>query len=89
MFAIQNFDPSEDILDFGSLSVSDVLIEEVGADLLITVQDNGGHGYLFENLQAEDLSISNLMAADWNTVIMDNGGIAEQLQALGNADLLL
>ena len=89
MFAVQNFDPSEDILDFGSLSASDIQIEEMGSDLLITVLNNGGHGYLFEDLQAEDLSLANLSAAGWNNIVLDNGGIAAQLEALGNADLLM
>lgn len=89
MFAIQNFDPAEDILDFGTLGASDIQIEEAGSDLLIAVQNNGGHGYLLQNLQAEDLSIANLTAANWNPVVTDAGGIADQLEALGNGDLLL
>ena len=89
MFAVQNFDPAEDILDFGSLSASDVTIEEA-------VRRSSDHGreqwrsrYLLEGLQAEDLSIANLTAANWNAVITDTGGIADQLAALGNADLLM
>jgi len=89
VFAVQNFNPAEDILHFGSLSASDVTLEETGGDLLITVENNGGHGYLLEGLQAEDLSIANLTAANWNSVVTDSGGIADQLASLGNADLLM
>ena len=64
-------------------------MDEVGDDLLITVLNNGGHGYLVQDLQAEDLSLANLTAAQWNSVISETGGIAEQLQGLGNIDLLI
>jgi hypothetical protein len=87
-FAVKAFNPAEDSINFNGLSASDVLIEEVGADLRISVANNGGHSYLLEGLQAEDLAIANLAAADWNSVITDAGGVGDQLEALGNTDLL-
>jgi len=89
VFAVRNFNPSEDILDFGSLSASDIEIKETGSDLLIAVRNNGGHGYLLEDLQAEDLTIASLTAAGWNAVVTGDGGIADQLQALGSGDMLM
>lgn len=87
-FAVKAFNPAEDSLNFTGLPASDVRIEEVGADLKITVENNGGHSLLLEGLQAEDLSIANLAAADWNQVVTDTGGVLDQLEALGNNDVL-
>ncbi|WP_168206347.1 hypothetical protein [Labrenzia sp. PHM005] len=87
--SVLNFDASEDLLDFSSLSANDISLQEIGTDLTITVQNNGGHTYVLENIQAEDLSLANLTAADWNTVVSDAGGVADQLRALGNTDFLL
>ena len=87
--SIQNFDASEDVLDFTGLGVGSVTLAEVGSDLTITVENNGGHSYILEGVQAEDLSLANLTANSWNSVVTDAGGIADQLQALGNTDFLL
>ncbi|WP_090302281.1 hypothetical protein [Ensifer sp. YR511] len=85
MTTVEDFDPSKDLLNFGSLPGADVLIEEVGPDLRITVKNNGGSGYLLKGVQAEDLSAANLTAPDWNPVVTQSGGIADQLRALGAA----
>lgn len=86
MVTVDDFDPSEDRLDFGGLPGADVLIEEVGPDLRITVKNNGGRAYLLRDVQAEDLSLANLTAAHWNPVVTQTGGIADQLRALGAAN---
>ena len=56
---------------------------------ILSIQNNGGHNYVLEGVQAEDLSLANLTAAEWNTVVADAGGVADQLRALGNTDFLL
>ncbi len=87
--AYSNFDPARDMLDFTNLSAKAISIEEVGEDLLITVIDNGGHSYLFEDLQAEDLSIDNITAHSWNNSVIDSDdGVAAQLQSLGATDMI-
>ena len=80
---VDDFNPAEDRIDFGSLPGADVLIEEVGSDLRITIKNNGGSGYLLRGVRAEDLSIENVTAAEWNPVLTQNGGIGDQLRALG------
>ncbi len=86
---VPDFDPGEDILDFGALAPEDVLITEQGADLVIAVLNNGGHSYTLEDLQAEDLSRANLQAATWNGVIDAPGGVVEQLALMGYDDMAL
>ncbi|WP_299473499.1 hypothetical protein [uncultured Roseibium sp.] len=88
-FAVKAFNPAEDVINFSSLSASDVVIEETGSDLKISVNNNGGHAYVLEGIQAEDLSIANLTAANWNSVISEAGGVTEQLESLGAADQLI
>ena len=85
---IAGFDPAEDVFDFGNLGADAVQITEEGDDLLITVLDNGGHSYLFTDLQAEDLSAANLAAAEWSNVLTAENGVQDQLTALG-ADLFI
>ncbi|WP_421984118.1 hypothetical protein [Roseibium sp.] len=87
-FAVKAFNPAEDSLNFSSLGASDISISEVADGLQITVENNGGHSLLLEGVQAEDLSLANLTAAGWNTVVTDPGGVADQLESLGNTDLL-
>lgn len=87
-FAVKAFNPAEDSLNFSSLGASDISIKELSEGLQITVENNGGHSLLLEGVQAEDLSLSNLRAAGWNTVITDAGGVADQLESLGNSDLI-
>ncbi|WP_306142981.1 hypothetical protein [Roseibium sp. MMSF_3412] len=87
-FAVKAFNPAEDSLNFSSLGASDVSLKETTEGLHITVENNGGHSLLLEGVQAEDLSAANLTAADWNTVVTDPGGVADQLESLGNSELL-
>ncbi len=82
--SIANFDPSEDSFDFGALSAELVSISEQGGDLVIGVENNGGHRYLVEGIQAEDLSQAKVSAPDWNSVLTAPGGVYDQLTALGN-----
>jgi len=82
---VSNFSPSEDVLDFGTLSAGSVDLSEVDGDLHIEVLGNGGHTYVIENVQAEDLMLANLAAADWNEAVLeDPNGVIEQLGILGN-----
>jgi len=84
---IADFDPSEDVFDFGSLPPQDISVTEVEGDLLFEVLRNGGHTYVVRDIQAEDLSADNLAAPGWNGVLDDPGGIFDQLAALGNQDI--
>ncbi|WP_421723385.1 hypothetical protein [Bauldia sp.] len=85
---IADFAASEDVLDFGALPANTVAISEVDGDLLIEVLNNGGHVYVVEDVQAEDLTAANLSAPDWNSVLTASGGVYDQLTALGAEDLL-
>lgn len=84
---IADFDPSEDVFDFGSLPPQDISVTEVEGDLLFEVLRNGGHTYVVRDVQAEDLNADNLAAPGWNGVLEDPGGIFDQLTALGNQDI--
>jgi hypothetical protein len=85
---VSGFSPSEDVLDFGALSAKGVQISEANGDLLIEVVGNGGHTYVIENVQAEDLTLANLSAPSWNDgVLDDHGGVVDQLIALGYDDI--
>jgi len=85
---VSGFSPSEDVLDFGALSAKGVHISEANGDLLIEVVGNGGHTYVIENVQAEDLTLANLSAPSWNDgVLDDHGGVVDQLIALGYDDI--
>ncbi|PHQ71641.1 MAG: hypothetical protein COB93_02835 [Sneathiella sp.] len=84
---ISGFDASEDILDFGSLSAKQLSISEVNDALMIEVLDNGGHTYVIENTQAENLTADNFIAAGWNYgVLEDEDGVFDQLISLGSQD---
>lgn len=82
---ISDFDISEDVLDFGSLPAALVSITESDEDLIIEVLGNGGHTYVLESIQAEDLSLANLEAPDWNENVLDQ--VVDQLEALGNENI--
>ncbi|MEO4041879.1 hypothetical protein AAFN47_09775 [Hoeflea sp. CAU 1731] len=82
---ISDFDISEDVLDFGSLPAALVSITESDEDLMIEVIGNGGHTYVLENIQAEDLSLANLEAPDWNENVLEQ--VVDQLEALGNDNI--
>ncbi|PHO03759.1 hypothetical protein CSC82_09235 [Rhodobacteraceae bacterium 4F10] len=81
--SILNFDADEDLIDFTSLQASDVAVSEVGDDLLIEVLNNGGRSLQFDGLQAEDLSMQNLTANDWNQILDPTSALVLQLQDLG------
>jgi len=84
---IDGFDLSKGRLDFGSLPAADVLIEDTADGLKVTVKNNGGSGYLLRGVRATDLSISaNTTAATWNPVLTQEGGVGDQLRALGSHD---
>ncbi|MEH6527025.1 MAG: hypothetical protein V7723_13200 [Sneathiella sp.] len=83
---LSNFNASEDILDFGSLSVNDVSISKANNDLLIEIVNNGGHTYVLENTQAEDLSAANFTAGNWNGVLEEENGVFDQLIGLGSSN---
>ena len=51
--------------------------------------NNGGHVYVLEGIQAEDLTAANLTTPDWNGVLHDENGVFDQLAALGNQGLYL
>ena len=82
---ISNFDISEDVLDFGSLPAALVSITESDEDLVIEVLGNGGHAYVLENIQAEDLTLANLEAPGWNENVLEQ--VVDQLEALGNDNI--
>jgi hypothetical protein len=85
---VSDFAPSEDVLDFGSLPAGGIAISESNGDLLIEVVGNGGHTYVIENVQAEDLTLANLSAAHWNEAVLEGpDGVIAQLQSLGNDDI--
>lgn len=84
---ITDFDPSEDVFDFGSLPAGIVSLSEVEGDLLFEILNNGGHTYVIRDIQAEDLSAENLAAPGWNGVLEDSGGVFDQLSALGNQEI--
>jgi hypothetical protein len=80
---ITGFDAGEDVLDFNSLSESDVAVSENGDDLVFEVVGNGGHTVTLQDIQAEDLSLGNLTADDWNSIDEANSALVGQLEALG------
>ncbi|MBG6202113.1 hypothetical protein IWQ48_003256 [Labrenzia sp. EL_13] len=85
---ISDFAPSEDLIDFGAMAANGIDISEVDGNLHIEVLENGGHKYVLENTQAEDLTISNLSAPHWNhDVLHSSDGVIEKLSLLGNDDL--
>lgn len=84
---ISDFDASEDILDVGSLPARQISVSEVDNNLLLEVLDNGGHTYVIENVQAEDLTADNFIAPSWNYgALEDEDGIYNQLIGLGAQD---
>jgi hypothetical protein len=58
-------------------------VSEVGDDLLIEVLNNGGRSLQFDGIQAEDLSMQNLTANDWNQILDPTSALVLQLQDLG------
>ena len=85
---IGDFDPANDVLEFGHLPAGQINIAEEGDDLIINVLNNGGHRYVLEDVQAEDLTAANLAAAPSNNAIDANGGVVDQLTVLGFDDTI-
>ena len=85
---VTDFVSMEDLIDFGSMSPGQIFITEAEGNLIIEVLNNGGHTVTFNDLQAEDLKAADLIAAQWNTVLEADGGVYDQLQALGFNDPL-
>lgn len=85
---ITGFDPDQDRIDFGSMAGDQIMISEQGDDLVIEVVDNGGHSYRLEDVQAEDLTLQNLAAADYNSILTDQNGVIDQLTPLGFSEFL-
>ena len=77
------FDPDEDVIDFGNLGAGQIDITEDGGALVIEIVGNGGRAYRFQDLAAEDLSLSNLRAPGWSSVLDETGGVVAQLTTLG------
>ncbi|MDA4845134.1 glycosyl hydrolase family 18 protein [Hoeflea poritis] len=85
---ISDFAPSEDLIDFGAMKADLIEITESDGDLHIEILQNGGHKYILENVQAEDLALANLSAPDWNDdVLHGSNGVVQKLTVLGNDDL--
>ena len=82
------FDPAEDVINFGNVSGNQVDITEVDDDLVIEILGNGGHAYVFEDVQAEDLSPANLDAPSWSSALAPNEAVYEQLIELGFTDAI-
>ncbi len=80
---IFSFDASEDVLDFNSLGTGGVEVNEIGDDLVFEVVGNGGHTVTLRDVQAEDLSLSNLTADDWNMITEADSALVAELEALG------
>lgn len=80
---IEGFDPSEDTIDFRSLGAQNVSITEVGDALVVEVVGNGGNSTTLLGIRAEDLSVDNLTADDWNDIADAEGQLVSSLQALG------
>ncbi len=80
---ITGFDNSEDVIDFNALGVSDLSVVESDGDLIFEVIGNGGHTLTLQGIQADDLSLSNLTADDWNTITDAESALVDQLEALG------
>ncbi len=80
---ISGFDNSEDVIDFNALGASDLSVIESGGDLIFEVIGNGGHTLTLQDIQADDLSLSNLTADDWNTITDAESALVDQLEALG------
>ena len=80
---IANFDPNLDVIDFNSFSAEQLDISEQEGDLLIEVLGNGGDFTRLIDLQAEDLTMANLTAPDWNPILDPDSALIADLIGLG------
>ncbi|MEM9222752.1 MAG: hypothetical protein AAGB11_10155 [Pseudomonadota bacterium] len=79
---IRDFDPSSDIIDFGSVGGSQLrLVSRADGDVVVKVLGNGNQLYRFDGVTAADLSADNFTAAQWNTSAVPS--------ALSDLDLLV
>lgn len=81
--AITGFDPEQDQFDFNALASEDLAISEVDGNLVLEVTGNGGHKITVQDTQAEDLTLANFIADDWNTVLDNESGVVNSLSTLG------
>ncbi|WP_372572754.1 hypothetical protein [Ruegeria jejuensis] len=79
----EGFDPAQDRLDFRSLGSQNLQVTEMGDDLVIEILGNGGNLTTLQGVQAEDLTLSNLTADNWNSVDDPGSALLAQLQSLG------
>ncbi len=80
---ISDFDSGTDSFDFGALTAAQLDIREEGADFVIEVLNNGGHSYIVQGIQAEDLSEKNFAADTNNTLLADDSAFFTMLGPLG------
>ena len=81
--AISNFDVAQDTIDFNALMSGQVDVREADGNLFFEVTDNGGNSTALIGVQAEQLSLSNLQADEWNDVLSSSSDLIAQLTDLG------
>ena len=81
--AITNFDLEQDIIDLNALMAGQVEVSEADGNLYFSVVGNGGNSTALVGVQAEDLSMSNLTADSWNSVLNGNSTFMQSLTDLG------
>ncbi|MEP3083550.1 MAG: hypothetical protein ABJO75_07325 [Sedimentitalea sp.] len=82
-FELLGFDPSQDQFDFNSLSSDNLSVAEVDGDLIFEVVKNGGNKITVRDVQAEDLTLANLKADEWNPILESDSIMIETLASLG------
>jgi hypothetical protein len=81
--AISNFDIKQDKIDLNALLSEQVNVREADGNLYFEVANNGANSTALVGLQAEDLSLSNLTADGWNSVLTPSSQLMDQLVELG------
>ncbi len=81
--AITGFDVNDDVIDLNALGSGQVTAREADGNLYFEVLGNGGNSTALVGIQAEDLSMSNLTAPGWNTVLSSDSELIVQLTGLG------
>ncbi len=81
--AISGFDVNDDVIDLNALGSGQVTAREADGNLYFEVVGNGGNSTALMGIQAEDLSMSNLTALGWNTVLSSDSDLMVQLTSLG------
>ena len=80
---VVGFDPSEDVIDFGSFSADQLSVTEVDGSLVIEVLGNGGDFDVIKGLQAEDLTLESFQAPSWSSILDQNSELMANLGELG------